>query len=329
MNWSGARPITLWAICAAFWLSACRSGEDEPPPPALEPAIPEDQLGIPPEYTGPIDPEWPPRHATNLATELEASRILRERLAQGEVTRITKGQATLPGATPDLYVHRDQIGGFQYIEVITGHVSHPDERLPLIVLLHGRGGKPQIPSGSFPDDIPIRFFIPQAPDPLGEGYTWLATWTESGQTQLLTRSLSARADELAPAISAFTQLRPTRGKPIVVGFSQGGILSFTLSIRHPQLFTAAFPIAGWLPPALMPDRLTPGVRYPSIHAQHGTADTIVPLAKGRETFRQLRTLGVDIHLTEIPRVGHIVTPEMNRSVRRWISQYWYTYRKKS
>src|SRR5690606_9262370 len=101
--------------------------------------------------------------------------------------------------------------------------------------------------------LPFRMFIPQAPDPLGDGFTWLAVPTLDPNTQLFTSSLSARIDQLAPVIDEFRQTRPTLGKPILVGFSQGGIMTFALATRFPQQFGAAFPMAGWLPPELYPE----------------------------------------------------------------------------
>jgi phospholipase/carboxylesterase len=226
--------------------------------------------------------------------------------------------------SPELFVESGQIGEFKYLEVIMGPMQHPDDPMPLIVVLHGRGGKPKIPAQSFRSRLPLRFFIPQAPDKAGDGYTWLATWTNSPEQQLFARALAARADQLAPAIRAFQKLRPTLGRPIVTGFSQGGILSFALATRYPAYFSAAFPLSGWLPPVLYP---TQGrkKRYPYIYAQHGGVDPVVPTAKGRATVRALRARGLKVDYREVPGVAHIVTNGMNdevyRATRRFLAGY--------
>lgn len=310
------RPMAGFLLVFVFLGLGC---EEEPAPLPKEPPIePKKEVEPPPSYSGPIDPEWPPSQPGDTAVKIAASRLLREQL------KASPKATTVETLSSNLFVERGKIGDFEYLEVILGRIRHPDDPMPLVVVLHGRGGKPTVPAHSFSEDRPLRFFIPQAPDKLGDGYTWLATYTKSGETQLLTRSLSARADQLAPAIAAFQRLRPTLGKPIVTGFSQGGILSFALATRYPSRFAAAFPLAGWLPPALYPSvRLPsakPAPKYPYIYAQHPTQDQTIPVELARDTVRSLRARGLRVDFRESPG-GHTVTPEMNNEVLRATRKY--------
>jgi phospholipase/carboxylesterase len=120
------------------------------------------------------------------------------------------------------------------------------------------------------------------------------------------------------------KLRPTLGKPIVTGFSQGGILSFALATRYPTLFAAAFPLAGWLPPVLYPPAATKQ-KYPYIYAQHGARDTTVPTQKGRATIQGLRARGLRVDYREVPGVGHLVTSgmhsELHTATNRFLAGY--------
>ncbi len=280
---------------------------DVPHEPQPQPAV---ELTPPPNYTGPIDPEWPPSRPTSMSVALEASRLYRSALREGKVPQKAAYQHEGQG----LFVEEGQVGDFHYVEVILGKNPHPDHPMPLIVIFHGRGGKPSIPDGPYETDVPLRLLLPRGPDRLGSGYNWLATWTNAGKEELLARSLAARADQLAPAIRAFRAMRPTLGKPILVGFSQGGILSFALATRYPREFAAAFPLAGWLPPSLYPEPGR-GQKFPYIYAQHGALDTTVPTQRGRETVQALRQRGLRVDYREVPGVGHIVTPGMDREVR--------------
>lgn len=292
-------------------------GDENPPPSAPGPKIePKIEVIPPPDFTGPIDPEWPPSHPGDEYLRREASRLFREGL---EAHRLHGTAESRKASSTNLFVEEGKIGAFHYLEVIMGRITSPDDPMPLVVVLHGRGGKPTIPAQSFRDQLPLRFFIPQAPDRKGNGYTWLATYTQSGQTQLLTRSLSARVDQLAPAIFAFQRLRPTLGKPIVTGFSQGGILSFALATRYPSRFAAAFPLAGWLPPALYPDH-NAKQKFPYIYAQQPAHDTIIPAEKARATVKALRARGLRVDYRESPG-GHKVTPAMDEEVRRATRHY--------
>lgn len=186
----------------------------------------------------------------------------------------------------------------------------------LVVLVHGRGDRPRVP-GLPIADLPkaVRVLMPRAPDRLGDGYTWLATYTRSGQEQLLAGSLSATARHLAGAIEAFVRERPTVGKPIVIGFSQGAILTYALTTRYPHLFAAGFPIAGFLPQGVEPAAEGP---FPTLHALHGDADPTVPMEHDRRTIEALRARGHKIAFSVARGVGHAVTPAMERTVRRWI-----------
>jgi phospholipase/carboxylesterase len=316
------------AACLGSWgllvvrLLGCKAGEakdNEAPAVVLEAKR---EVEAPKDYLGPIDPEWPPRHDVELAVELQASKLMRQQLGAPD-----PGDAlALPSASRSkgLFVEVGKIGPFPYLEVIVGRPVHPDDPLPLVVLLHGRGNRPQIPRGPLEAGIPFRMFLPQAPDPLGDGFTWLATPTIDPDSQLFTRSLSGRADQLAPAIEAFRRLRPTLGKPIVMGFSQGGILTYALATRFPQHFGAAFPIAGWLPAALYPIHAN-NRDFPYIFAQHGQSDTVVPTGNDRETVRALRARGLHVDYREAPGVGHIVSPDMSNEVRRAVRRILRVY----
>lgn len=314
---SGAALLVLLSLL----ISCDFPGDDEAPTPRPKPKIePKKEVKAPPDFTGPIDPEWPPSHPGDAELQKRASRLFRETLKNQQ----TKGSTPRPSSSTkprstDLFVEEGQIGEFKYLEVIIGKMQSPDDPMPLVVVLHGRGGKPTIPAQSFRDQLPLRFFIPQAPDKMGSGYTWLATYTQSGQIQLLTRSLSARVDQLAPAIFAFQKLRPTLGKPIVTGFSQGGILSYALATRYPNRFAAAFPLAAWLPPALYPAEY-PKQKYPYIYAQHPRDDKIIPVEKARATVKNLRARGLRVDYRESPG-GHVVTPEMDEEVLRATRKY--------
>lgn len=309
-------PCLLIGACAL--LAACGQRCSESVPPSDQPT-PVAELAVPDDYLGPIDPEWPPSHAADIDVELAAGALIRERMEAGESADAPEGEPLIPGDDPSVFAHAGRIGGFDYIEVILGEVESPDQELPLIVVLHGRGDRPRIPGHVLAQDAPVRVFLPRAPDRLGEhGYTWLATWSKSGDIELLTRSLAGRVDELAPAIEAFRELRPTRGKPVLVGFSQGAIMSYGLVARHPQRFAAAFVIAGWLPPALRPERLEEGVEYPYIHAAHGTADDTVSIEGDRDTVQALRALGLRVGWTEVPGLDHRVTREVGTQVRSWL-----------
>ena len=95
-------------------------------------------------------------------------------------------------------------------------------------------------------------------------------------------------------------------------------MTYALVTRYPHLFTAAFPVAAWIPEANLPQRPKDGSTYPRIHAMHGTIAETVPFAEGRATVEALGRLGITVEFAAVPGVAHEVTPDMGESVRGWI-----------
>ena len=106
------------------------------------------------------------------------------------------------------------------------------------------------------------------------------------------------------------------GKPIVLGFSQGGALSFALALWHPEVISAAFPVGGWAPPSVLAGK---GTSVP-IRAMHGEADERVPIGPTREAVAALKARGVQAELRGYPGVGHAVSPEMRLDLAQMVRE---------
>lgn len=216
-----------------------------------------------------------------------------------------------------LSVRQMELAGITYLEVVPEGVSF-EARLPTIVSIHGRGDGPELPRGRFLD-IPedVRLILPKAEAPLGDGFTWLPVSAAKGESRKLVRSLRDTAARLAAFLDELPGAHPTAGEPIVTGFSQGGMLTFTLATHHPEVLGAAFPVAGWLPPSLIPDAPATG-RLPLLRAMHGTDDPVLLSRRTRRTVNQLRDHGFSIMYREFPAVGHEMNGEMRGVLRTWI-----------
>src|SRR5262249_47724712 len=87
-------------------------------------------------------------------------------------------------------------------------------------------------------------------------------------------SIPVNEGTVSNAIAAIARVRPTVGKPIVSGFSQGGGMSFAIALRHPELIAFACPYAGEVPASVFRG-VTPPAARPEVHAIQGEADTVV------------------------------------------------------
>ena len=190
-----------------------------------------------------------------------------------------------------------------------------DAVLPLIIALHGRGDDPE-GFEHLLDGLPVhaRVIVPRAFDPLGDdGFSWFPIRARSADVAALARGIDGANDRLAVMIAELLKTRPTRGKALVTGFSQGGMLSFALAVDHPDLISAAVPIGGWLPPPLVPAALPPAP-LPTIVALHGEADVVVPFAPTRESVAALTKQGWPVTLHPFPDVAHQIPPPVRREL---------------
>jgi phospholipase/carboxylesterase len=203
--------------------------------------------------------------------------------------------------------------GLRYLEEVRGGVA-AGAALPMIVVLHGLGDRPH-PEwiGELP--VPVRLVLPQAPTPYFGGFAWFEYRAAESKPADLARGIAGAAEQLARAIAILRTRRATEGKVLVTGFSQGGMLSYALALRHPDGLALAVPIAGLLPEPLWPERASPGTAYPPIRAMHGDADTLVPIARARSLHAHLARLGFDEKLGEHSGVGHAITPAMFEQLR--------------
>lgn len=196
-------------------------------------------------------------------------------------------------------------GDLDLIEVLTAGAKDTDT-LPMILAVHGMGDRPEnwvYSFATFP--IPARVFLPRAPTPYGNGFSWFQYPTKSRED--FAAGVATAGAKVADAIKELTKNYPTRGKPIITGFSQGGFVSYDLAVHHPDVIDAAFPMSGGLPALLRPTTEAEGKACAPILSMHGDADPIVPIQLDRDTVSAIDKLGGHAKLEEFPGVVHTVT----------------------
>jgi phospholipase/carboxylesterase len=233
------------------------------------------------------------------------------------VTTSTQDKVARPAPAATSYVAPDaarfgSASGLSFLEHVYG--AAPDARLPMVVLIHGMGDRPRV---GWPEVLgstlkqPVRYILPQAPRPYGSGFSWFDYEIHGvNEPRSLANGIAGACEQLARAIAVLRDHRPTVGRAIVSGFSQGGMLSFALALRHPELVAAAQPISGTLPEPLWPTARPHDANLPSIRALHGMNDTIVPIDGPRRLVARLRELGYDATLEEFPATAHEISPGM-------------------
>jgi phospholipase/carboxylesterase len=211
--------------------------------------------------------------------------------------------------------------GLRYLEIVRGG-AQPNEKLPLLLVIHGLGDAPRrdwLQAIDVDSRIKVRMILPQAPAPHGDGYSWFPFRAASDDQTALAHGISAAADRLARMIEVLRKQRATRGRAIVSGFSQGGMLSYAIALSRPELVEAAVPISGMVPAPLWPKHARGKGWFPRIRALHGTADGVVPFEADRQFVDRARELGYPVELTAFEATGHTITPAMSAQVRTLLS----------
>ena len=182
-----------------------------------------------------------------------------------------------------------------------------DERLPVILCLHGAGERGDdnakhlgyfVPMWSGENATKYRaiFVVPQAPnDQLWASYGWSTKFNndmqpEPSQSMQLVRQLVDRLIKELP-IDA--------NRVYVTGLSMGGYGTWEFAQRYPELVAAAAPVCGGGDPSLA-DR----IKHVPVWAFHGAKDGVVKLEASEVAIEALKKAGAEPKFTVYPNVGH-------------------------
>lgn len=194
------------------------------------------------------------------------------------------------------------------VEITTGGATK-DATLPMIVAIHGLGDRPEDFGSLFQGfEAKARVVLPRAPDSWGGGFSWFP-FRPDADDRARAEGIAKASELVATTIARLVMERPTRGKPIVTGFSQGGMLSFAIAARHPDAIAAAFPIGGVLPEPLWPRGPSAGGGL-EVVALHGESDTRVPIGPTRNGVEALARAGFQASIQTFPGVGHGIPAPM-------------------
>jgi phospholipase/carboxylesterase len=179
----------------------------------------------------------------------------------------------------------------------------------LVVLVHGYGSDGHDLIGLAPhwqQAMPGAHFVaPHAPDPApgSPGYQWFPI------ARIDPAEMHRGAEEAGPILDQFldTELKRLQLPPerlILVGFSQGAMLSLHLGLRRPVPPAAVVGLSGLLtaPPPPRPDG-------PPIFLAHGDADQVVPPQALLMAAVTLGAAGRSVQWHMAPGIGHGVDPE--------------------
>jgi phospholipase/carboxylesterase len=193
---------------------------------------------------------------------------------------------------------------------------------PLIVCLHGRGADMRDLAGLAPaiDQHGYLYVCPNAPVTIaiGPGYTGQAWYEPAGNPgpAAMEQALTA-LDGLVREV--FTAYQIAAGQALLLGFSQGGAMTYRYGMLRPDMFAGLAILSGALrhPEALLPH--LPSRRDQRLFIAHGTDDPVLPVDLSRDAVAFLAAQGYQPLYREYP-MGHEITLDVLNDLTPWIRQ---------
>lgn len=172
-----------------------------------------------------------------------------------------------------------------------------DERLPLVLCLHGAGGNTAAANVLAAPEMQRKHpCLVMAPACDGKATRWVKHEFRGGDD---VRAVMPELIEALDDVIVKHKVDPAR--VYITGQSMGGVGTWGLIANHPQKFAAAIPVCGIWPP--QDAKKLDGV---AIWAFHGADDKSVPVSGSRDMVAALKAANVkpEPQYTEFPGVGH-------------------------
>ncbi|WP_277961074.1 alpha/beta fold hydrolase [Pseudomonas sp. RIT-To-2] len=192
---------------------------------------------------------------------------------------------------------------------------------PLVIFLHGYGSnesdlfglRDQLPEG-------YTYLSVRAPQTLEEGsYQWFHKQGDGAYDGVTTELASSRQtlhDFIDKAIDKY-HTKPS--KVVLVGFSQGAIMSYELGLREPQSVKGIAVLSGKILPVLQKElKQSKELESLSIFIGHGMDDPRLPFTDASEAQRILHELGLTPDFHAYADLGHSISKTEIEDLNAWL-----------
>jgi phospholipase/carboxylesterase len=196
---------------------------------------------------------------------------------------------------------------------------------PTILTLHGRGANALDLLGLAPYVCNGKFLMicPQGPleTPIGPGAVGYAWYPMSMGGPPDVGAILASREKLQQFLDACLKRHRIDAKKLVVlGFSQGGVMAYSLALSNPERFAGLVVLSSWLPKELVPLlSIKEGVQSLPTLVHHGTQDPLIELQRARDSVEQLRALRVPLTYHDY-EMGHEISPRSLNDLSAWLEE---------
>ena len=201
-----------------------------------------------------------------------------------------------------------------------------DGPFPTILTLHGRGANAFDLLGLAPHICGGRFLVicpqgpletPIAPDTMG--YAWYPMSLGGPPDAKAILSSQVLLKDFLDECLRHYPIDPK--KLVILGFSQGGVMAYSLALANPKRFAALAILSSWLPKELLPQlNVNDTVQSLPTLIQHGTQDSMIEVARARSSVETLRELHVPLTYREY-EMGHEIRPRSLLELSTWLDEH--------
>ncbi|MBI2876210.1 MAG: hypothetical protein HYY20_04950 [Candidatus Tectomicrobia bacterium] len=224
---------------------------------------------------------------------LEGSWVLAE-----DLHRLPELETPVAGhGQPTGFIHQSPQGKRGAYSLYVPESYDPARRWPLIICLHGGMGRGDDYLWTWLRPAKSRGYLLLSPKSIQS--TWSLIGEDSDEESILTMLEEIREKYRIDARRIF-----------LTGLSDGGSYTFTLGLKHPELFAGLAPVAGVLHTAGDPAR----ARDLSILMIHGQRDYIFPVGMARSAYAYLTQKGFQVIYRELEDWGHAFPYRINERI---------------
>jgi len=198
---------------------------------------------------------------------------------------------------------------FSYIVKYSGN-SGRNDNLPMLVALHGNGDTAKNFYNTALDQLnaPARIVLLKGPIPQAGGSAW--PWNAADYAQY--------GNAINEAIASLALRYPTIEKPILLGFSGGGMVAYYQAVKHGNSYSYIFPVSGKLSSDMLGEK--PFRQGAKVLAFHGNKDSVVSISGGKRAISILQEHGVSVKLVEFDGGHHGIFTDMKPTITQAIEQ---------
>ena len=189
----------------------------------------------------------------------------------------------------------------------------PQQKYPLVLFLHGAGergsdNQAQLIHGSMMFTNPVNrekypaiVLFPQCP----KDFFWSFERRPEGRLEANAFPVNYKISSISQAVKDLLDQYIAGGsvdtnRIYILGLSMGGMGTFDMACRFPDVFAAAIPICG----GVNPERLKTTAGKVKFRIFHGDKDEVVPAENSRKAYRALKEYGADVEYFEIVGCNH-------------------------